>query len=87
MLFWTKQFRIKNKQVSSKLTTIMIHEVISQINNTQHLAQYLVKQKTPIGYGSSEAEAELKLVDNECTKSTSQHKTEQTQEDVFVACL
>ena len=65
----------------------MIHVVISQINHTQYLAQCLGNCRTPIGYVNAEAEVELKLVDNNCTRSTSKQKTEQTQEQVFLACI
>ena len=74
MLFWTKKCRIYNKQVFIKLTPVIIHELISLINHTQQLAQCLGNRETPIGYCSSEAEDELKIVDNKCTKSTSQLK-------------
>ena len=75
MLFWSKKCRIKNKQLFSEFTPVLIHEVRSPINHTQHLAKYL--GNTSIGYGSSESEDELKLTDNKCTRSTSQQRTEQ----------
>ena len=87
MLFWTKKFRIYNKQIYSNLAPILIHKVRSPINHTQHLDQCLGNQKTPIGYGCLEAEDKLKIVDNNFTISTSQHKTEQTWEQFFLACL
>ena len=87
MLFWTKNCRIYNKQVFIETTPVMIHEVISPIKNTQHIAQCLGNQKTPIEYVSSEAEEELKLVDKKRTRYTSQYKTEQTQVQVFIAFL
>ena len=65
----------------------MIHEVRSLIKHTQDLAQCIGKHKTPIGYGSSKAEDELKLGDSKCTRSTSQRKTEQTQAWFFVVCV
>ena len=71
----------------SKITPVLIHELISPIKHTQHLAQCLGNRKTPIGYGSSEAEDESELVDNTCTISASQRKTEQTQVQFFVPCL
>ena len=80
MLFWTKKISIDNNQVFIKITPVLIHEVRSPIKHTQHLAQCLGNRKILIGYGSSEAEDELKLLDNKCTRSTSQRKTEQTQE-------
>ena len=61
--------------------------MISPINPTKHLDQCLGNQKTPIGFGSSESEDELKLVDNKCTRSTPQRKAEQTQVRVFIACI
>ena len=87
MLFWTKKFIIENKQLFRDLRPVLIHKVISPIKHTQHLAQCLSNQKTSIGYGSSEAEDELKIVDNKCTRVTSRRKTEQTQEWVFIYCL
>ena len=87
MLFWTKKFRIENKQVFRKLTPVIIHEVISTIKNPKHLTQCLGNQKTPIWYVGPEAKDELKLVDNKCTRYTSQRKTEQTKVRVFVTCL
>ena len=74
VLFWTNKCRIKNKQVFSELTHFLIHELISPIKHTQQLSQCLGNRKTPIGYVSSEAKDELKLVDNKCTRSTSQQK-------------
>ena len=79
MLFCTKKCRIENKKVFRELTPVLIHLVISPINNNGHLTQFMGNWKTLIGYGSSEAEDELKLVDNKCTRSTSKGKTEQTQ--------
>ena len=87
MLFWTNKFRTENKQVFSKLTTVMIHEVRSPIKHTEHLDQCLGNWKMTIGYGSSEVEEELKLVDNKCTRSTSKQKIEQTQVRVFIAFI
>ena len=84
MLLWTKKCRIENKQVFRKLTPVLIHEVRTPIKHTQHLSQWLGNQKMPIGCGDSESEDELKLVDNKCTKSTSQRKTEQTPVRVFL---
>ena len=75
-------------QVFSKLTSVMIHEVRSPIKHTQLLAQCLgKKKKRKIGYGNSEAEDELKLVDNKCTRYTSQQKTGQAKVQVFFPCL
>ena len=65
----------------------MIHKAVEPIKPTQHLAQCIGNRETPIGYGSSEAEDKLKLMDNKCTTSNSKLKTEQTQAQVFVACL
>ena len=87
MLFWAKKFRIENKQVFIKITHVLIHEVRSPINHTQHITLCIGIYKTPIGYGSSEAEDESELVDNTCTISASQRKTEQTQVQFFVPCL
>ena len=75
MIFWTNECRIKNKKVFRKLTPVLIHEVISPIKNTQHVAKFLGNRKTPIGYISSKAKYELKLVDNKYRRSNSQHKT------------
>ena len=72
MLFWTKTFITKNKQVFSKLTRVMIHEVRSPIKHTQHLVQFIGNWKTLIGYGSSEDKDELKLMDNKRTRFNSQ---------------
>ena len=74
LLFWTKNFRIDNKQVFSELTPVLIHKVISLIKKT----------KTMIGYKSSESEDKLKLVYNKFTRSTSQSKTEKMQIRFFV---
>ena len=76
MLFWTNKYRIKNKQVFSKLTPILIYKMISPIKHTKHLAQFTGKHETPIWYISLEAEYELKLVDKKCTRYTSQRKAE-----------
>ena len=76
MLFWTDKFSIENKQVFSELAPVLIQKVGSPIKHTQHLAQFLGNQKTPIGYVSSEDEEELKIGDNKCTRSTPQRKTE-----------
>ena len=77
MLFWTNKFRIEKNKIFIKLTPVLIHEVRPPIKHTQHLAQCLGDHKTPIGYGSSEVEDEWKLVDNKCTRATSQRKTEE----------
>ena len=83
----TKKFRTENNKVFRELIHILIQNVILPIKHTQHLAQCIGNHRKPIGYGRSEAKDELKLVDNKCTRSTSQHKTEQTQVWVFVAFL
>ena len=49
--------------------------------------QCLDNWRTTIGYGISEAEDELKLVDNNCTRYPSQLKIEQTQERISVDCI
>ena len=72
IILWTKKYRIKNKQVFSKHTTVLNNEVRSLIKHTQYLAQCLGNRKTLIGYGSSEAKDEFKLVDKNFTISTSQ---------------
>ena len=87
MLFWTKKCRIENKKVFRELTPVLIHLVISPIKNNGHLAQCMGNWKTLIGYGSSEDEDELKLVDNKCKRSTSQRKSEQMQVWVLFSCL
>ena len=84
---WPNKYRIENKQVFRKLMPVMIHELRSPIKHNQHLAQCLGNRETPIVYGSLEAEDELKLVDDKCTRSTSQRKIEQTQVRIFVPCL
>ena len=76
MLFWDNECRIKNNQVFSELVPVLIHGVRSPINHTKHLSQCICNRKTPIGCGSSEDEGELKLVDNKCTRSTSNLKIE-----------
>ena len=58
--------------------------MISQIKHTQHLDQFLGKRKMPIGYGSSESEDELKLVDNKCTVSNSQQKKRTNRSPFFL---
>ena len=77
MLFWTNKYRIENKPVFSELMPVLIQKVRLTIKNTQQLAQCLGNRKTPIGYISSEAEDELKLVHKKCTRYTPQRKTEQ----------
>ena len=87
MLFYTRKYRIKNEQVFKELRPVLIHKVRSSIKHTQQLSQYLGNWKTLIGYVISEAEDKQKLVDNKCTKSNSQCKTEHTKVRVFFACL
>ena len=84
MLFCAKKYRIESKQVLSKLTPVLIYELISPIKHTQQLDKCLGNRKMLIWYDSSEAEDKLKLVDNKCEISTSQHKTEQTRVRFFV---
>ena len=63
MLFCTKNFRIKNKQLFIELTPVLIYKARSPIKHSTPFS--MSKQtKKPIGYGSSESEDEFKLVDN-----------------------
>ena len=55
MLFWTNKYRIKSKQLFSKITLAMIHDMRSTMKHAEQLSKCLFNRNTTIWCGSSEA--------------------------------